>query len=158
MTGPPHPTAQLAAMGITLPAHHPVVGTYALVTRIGSTLHVSGHGPFVDGRPAYTGTLGGDVSVATGADAARVTMLNILTTLQGELGDLSSVARFVKLTVFVASTPDFTNQHLVANGATDLLVAIFGERGRTSRSSVGVAALPLGFCVEIEGIVDVQSR
>ena len=149
------PEQRLRDLGHRLPAAHPVVATYDLATRVGPLLYLSGHGPFVDGRPWHLGTLGTDVSVADGAAAAQVTMLNILRTIHDATGDLDRIERFVKLTVFVASAPSFAEQHLVANGATDLLVSVFGDRGRPTRSAIGVAALPLGFCVEIEGVVEV---
>ena len=124
--------------------------------RTGSLMFVSGHGPFVGGAPAITGKLGTEVTVETGREAARLVMLNLLGTLQSELGDLSRIARFVKLLVMVNSAPDFVQQHLVADGATDLLVKVFGDIGRPARSAVGMASLPLNFSVEIEAVVEVR--
>jgi enamine deaminase RidA (YjgF/YER057c/UK114 family) len=121
-------------------------------------LFISGHGAFDGGVPVHTGRLGEDLSVAEGAEAAEAAMLHLLATVKTEVGDLSRIARFVKVVVFVNSTPDFAEQHLVANGATDLLVRAFGDRiGRPARSAVGVAALPLGFAVEVEAVVEVFS-
>ena len=103
----------------------------------------------------HTGRLGEDLAVEDGRLAAQAVMLNLLATVRAELGSLSAVVRFLKVEVFVSSTPDFTAQHLVADGATDLLVRAFGDEvGRPARSAVGVAALPLGFAVEIEAVVE----
>jgi enamine deaminase RidA (YjgF/YER057c/UK114 family) len=135
-----------------LPTRHPAVGTYVMAARTGSLLFVSGHGAFDGGRPIHTGRLGEQLSTADGTVAAEA----VLATVKAEVGDLSRVARFVKVVVFVNSAPNFVEQHLVANGATDLLVRAFGDRiGRPARSAVGVAALPLGFAVEIEAVVEV---
>ena len=150
------PEATLEQDGVLLPPRHPAVGTYDMAVRTGSLLFVSGHGAFDCGRPIHTGRLGEQLSTAEGAAAAEAVMLNLLATVKAEVSDLSRVARFVKLVVFVNSTPHFEEQHIVANGATDLLVRTFGERiGRPARSAVGVSALPLGFAVEIEAVVEV---
>lgn len=96
------------------------------------------------------------MSVEDGQRAAAATALNVLATLKTELGELSRIRRFVKLLVFVNSTPDFADHHLVANGATDLLVSVFGDAGRPTRSSVGMCSLPLNFAVEMEGMVEID--
>lgn len=103
------------------------------------------------------GKLGAGVSLEEGQRAAETVMLNLIGTLKEELGELSKVSRFIKLLVFVNSAPDFTEHHLVANGATDLLVKVFGEDGRTTRSAVGVSSLPFDFAVEAEAIVELAS-
>ena len=149
------PEQALAGAGITLPAPNRAVANYVMAVHTGQLLFVSGHGSFIDGAPAYTGKLGANLTVADGQQAARVVALNLLSTLKAELGELSRVSRFVKLLVMVNSTPDFAEHHLVANGATDLLVTAFGDAGRPARSAVGVPSLPLGFAVEIEAIVEV---
>ena len=150
------PEATLEQNGVLLPMPHPAVGTYDMAVRTGSLLFVSGHGAFDRGRPIHTGRLGEQLTTAEGAAAAKAVMLNLLATVKAEVGDLSRVTRFVKVVVFVNSAPNFEEQHLVANGATDLLVRAFGDRiGRPARSAVGVAALPLGFAVEIEAVVEV---
>jgi enamine deaminase RidA (YjgF/YER057c/UK114 family) len=139
-----------------LPAPNVPVGNYVMAVRSGDLLFLSGHGAFEDGRPVLTGRLGETMTSEQGARAAETVMLNLLATIRAELGgDLSRLARVVKVVVFVNSAPDFTEQHLVANGATDLLARVFGDAGRPARSAVGVAALPLGFAVEIEAIVEV---
>jgi enamine deaminase RidA (YjgF/YER057c/UK114 family) len=149
------PDEVLERAGIALPEANKPVANYLMAVRTGSVLFLSGHGAFVDGRPVHTGRLGEDLSTADGRRAAEAVMLNLLATVRAELGSLSAVTRFVKLVVFVNSTPDFTEQHLVADGATDLLARAFGAAGaRTARSAVGVAALPLGFAVEIEAVVE----
>jgi enamine deaminase RidA (YjgF/YER057c/UK114 family) len=119
-------------------------------------LFLSGHGSFVDGEPAHLGTLGANLSTEDGYRAAKVVLLNLLGTAKAEVGELSRIARWVKLTVLVNATPDFTEHHLVANGATDLLVAAFGEIGRPARTAMGVSSLPLGFAVEIEAVAEVM--
>ena len=151
------PEEALARAQLTLPGPHPAVANYVMAVRTGSLLFVSGHGSFVDGRPAHIGTLGSGLSVADGQQAARVATLNMLGTIKSELDELSRVRRFVKLLVMVNATPDFTDHHLVADGATDLLVRVFGELGRPARSAMGVASLPLGFAVEIEGVLEVAT-
>lgn len=142
---------------LILPPPARAVGTYAMAVRTGELLFVSGHGAFEDGRPIHTGRLGESLTTEQGARAAEAVMLGLLATARDELGDLDRVERVVKVVVFVSSTPAFTEQHVVANGATDLLVRVLGEdRGRPARSAVGVAALPLGFAVEIEAIVQIK--
>ena len=151
-----NPEEVLDREGLALPVAHPVVANYVKTVRTGSLLFVSGHGPFVDGKPEHIGKLGAAITVELGREAAQVAMMNILGTLKAELGELSRISRFVKLLVLVNSMPDFAQQHLVADGATDLLVRVFGDIGRPARSAVGVASLPFDFSVEIEAIVDVS--
>ncbi|MDZ5620936.1 RidA family protein [Nocardioides bizhenqiangii] len=138
-----------------VPAPNVPVGSYAMAVRTGDLLFVSGHGAFEDGHPMHTGRLGKTMTTEQGARAAEAVMLNLLATIRAELGDLSSVAKVVKVVVFVNSAPDFTEQHVVANGATDLLAKAFGDAGRSARSAVGVASLPFGFAVEIEAVVQI---
>ena len=109
-----------------------------------------------DEQAAHTGKVGADLNLEEGQAAAQAVTLNILGTLKAELGELSRIARFVKLLVMVNSTPEFDQHHLVANGATDLLVKAFGEIGRPARSAIGVGSLPMNFAVEIEAIVEVR--
>jgi enamine deaminase RidA (YjgF/YER057c/UK114 family) len=149
------PEERLERSGVSLPQVNEPVANYVMAVRTGSLLFLSGHGAFDGGRPVHTGRLGEDLSTEEGRLAAEAVMLNLLATVRAELGTLSAVARVVKVVVFVSSTPAFTEQHVVANGATDLLVRAFGEVvGRPSRSAVGVAALPLGFAVEIEAVLE----
>lgn len=149
------PEERLERAGFLLPQVNVPVANYLMAVRTGSLLFLSGHGAFEGGRPVHTGRLGEDLSTEEGRLAAEAVMLNLLATVRAELGTLSAVVRVVKVVVFVSSTPAFTEQHVVANGATDLLVRAFGEEvGRPSRSAVGVAALPLGFAVEIEAVLE----
>ncbi|MDQ6747644.1 MAG: RidA family protein [Candidatus Dormibacteraeota bacterium] len=150
------PEERLAELGVTLEMGHPVVANYAKAVRTGSLVFVSGHGPFVDGKAAFTGKLGEDVTVESGRQAARTVIVSLLGTLKAELGELSRISRWVKLLVLVNATPDFAEHHLVADGATDLLVEGFGEIGRPARSAIGMASLPFNFSVEVEAVVEIQ--
>lgn len=141
-----------------LPAPNTPVGAYAMAVRTGDLLFVSGHGAFEDGAPVQLGRLGETMSTDEGARAAELVMANLLATVRAELGNLDQVARVVKVLVFVNSAPGFTEQHLVANGATEFLVRVFGEAGRGARSAIGVAALPLGFAVEVEAVFEVRPQ
>lgn len=151
------PEERLRERGLRLPSPHAPVGSYRMARRVGDLLWVSGHGAFDDGVPVHVGRLGDTLTTAEGAVAARDVMLQLLATVKGELGELSR-ATCAKVVVLVSSAPDFTEQHLVANGATDLLVDVFGEQGRPTRTAMGVAALPLGFAVEIEAVFEVAER
>jgi enamine deaminase RidA (YjgF/YER057c/UK114 family) len=134
------------------------VANYVGAVRVGELLFVSGHGPYDHGSAEYVfiGKLGRDLDVETGQMAARLTMLNLLASVRAELGSLDRVERIVKLLCMVNSAPDFAEQPQVANGASDLLVEIFGEeRGRHARSAVGMGALPMGISVEIEAVIQV---
>jgi enamine deaminase RidA (YjgF/YER057c/UK114 family) len=149
----PSPEARLAELGIELPAPNPAVANYVGAVTVGQIVFVSGHGPFDGEKYIHLGKLGRDVDVPTGQASARLTIVNLLASLKDEIGDLDRVSRVVKLLVLVNSDPEFKEQHLVANGASDLLVEIFGpERGRHARSAIGMGALPFGISVEIEGI------
>ena len=151
------PETHLRELGIEIPEPAPSVANYIGAVRVGELLFVSGHGPYQDGKYVYLGKLGRDLDVAAGQASARLVMLNFLATVGAELGTLDSVERIVKLLVMVNSDPDFGDQPLVANGASDLLVEIFGEeRGKHARSAVGMGALPMGISVEIEGILQVS--
>lgn len=145
--------ARLAQLGITLPAAAAPVAAYVPVVVSGNLAFVSGQLPFIDGK-LVTGRLGEDVALADGVSAARACGLMILAQLQGAGIDLDSVSRIVKLGGFVNSTPDFTDQPKVVNGASELMADIFGESGRHARAAVGVPALPLGAAVEVDAIVE----
>jgi enamine deaminase RidA (YjgF/YER057c/UK114 family) len=149
------PEQRLEELGISLPQPVQPVAMYVPAVRSGDMVYVSGQVPMVDGKPAYLGRLGADgLSVDEGAEAARRCAINVLAVLKAELGELSRVRRVVKLTGFVASAPDFYDQPKVVNGASELLVEVFGDAGRHARSAVGMAALPLGVPVEVEAIVE----
>ena len=125
--------------------------------RTGNLLFTAGQLPLKDGHLIATGLLGRDLDATKGQEAARQCAINILAQAKAALGDLENISQIVKITVFVASTPDFTTQHLVANGASDLLVAVLGDKGKHARSAVGVASLPLNAPVEIEAIIEVAA-
>lgn len=143
--------ARLEELGITLPAAAAPVASYVPVVVQGGFAHVSGQLPFIDGV-LKTGRLGEDVSLNEGMVAARACGLMILAQLKAA-GVLDQVERVVKLGAFVNSTPDFTDQPKVANGASDLMVEVFGEAGKHARAAVGVPALPLGAAVEVDAII-----
>lgn len=149
----------LAELGIELPRPAAPVANYVPFVRSGSLVTISGQLPFgPDGAlaPAYVGTVGADVSPAAATDAARLCAINVVAQLRAAIGDLDGVVRCVRLGGFVRSAPDFTAHAAVMNGASDLAVAIFGEAGRHARSTVGVAGLPLGACMEVEGMFEVR--
>jgi enamine deaminase RidA (YjgF/YER057c/UK114 family) len=151
------PEARLRELGIEIPEPAPSVANYIGAVRVGELLFVSGHGPYQNGEYVSLGKLGRELDVAAGQASARIVMLNFLATVREVLGSLDRVERIVKLLVMVNSAPDFGDQPLVANGASDLLVEIFGEeRGKHGRSAVGMGALPMGISVEIEGILQVS--
>lgn len=147
---------RLSELGLTLPPPQQPVANYVRAVRTGNLVFVAGHLPVQDGEVTHRGKLGRDMDVETGYQAARLVMLNCLATLKAELGDLDRVRRVVKLLGMVNSAPDFTDTPGVMNGASDLLVQLYGERGRHARSAVGMSTLPLGVSVEIEMIVEVE--
>tara|TARA_Y100000815_G_C13283635_1_gene477928 strand:+ start:29 stop:493 length:465 start_codon:yes stop_codon:yes gene_type:complete len=148
--------AKLAELGLTLPQAAAPVAAYLPVVEAGGMLHISGQLPFREGA-VMTGRLGEDRDLAFGEEAARACALMIVAQVKRALdGDLSRVARIVKLGVFVNSAPGFTDQPKVANGASQLMEALFGDAGRHARSAVGVAVLPLGAAVEIDAIVAIE--
>ncbi|OYU33941.1 RidA family protein [Novosphingobium sp. PASSN1] len=143
--------ARLAELGITLPVPAAPVAAYVPTVEAGGFLYVSGQVSFVDGE-LVKGRLGENVSLEDGVIAARGCGLMLLAQAQAALGSLDRIARVVKLGAFIASTPDFTDQPKVANGASELMVAVFGDAGKHSRSAVGVPVLPLGCAVEIDAV------
>jgi enamine deaminase RidA (YjgF/YER057c/UK114 family) len=150
------PEARLEELGYPVPEENPPVATYVRAVPIGNTLFVSGHGPFKDGEYIYRGKLGREIDVPTGQEAARLTIVNLLASVKAQVGELARVKRIAKLLVLVNSDPEFIEQHLVANGASDLLVEVFGpEVGPHARSAIGVPSLPMGISVEIEGIFEI---
>ena len=147
--------AKLAELGLSLPEPAAPVAAYVPVVVAGGLAHVSGQLPFLDGV-LVKGRLGEDVNAGQGYDAARACGLMILAQLRAALGSLSRVERVVKLGAFVSSTADFTDQPKVANGASELMAAVFGDAGKHARSAVGVPVLPLGAAVEVDAIVAVR--
>lgn len=147
--------SRLAELGLVLPVAAAPVAAYIPVVIAGGLAHVSGQLPFIDGK-LVTGRLGEDVSVEQGNAAAQACGLMILAQLKAALGSLSRVERIVKLGGFVNSAGDFTDQPKVINGASELMVAVFGDAGKHARSAVGVPCLPLGAAVEVDAIVAVN--
>lgn len=146
---------KLEKSGIVLPPATSPVAAFVPFVRTGNLIFLAGHIAKRDGKP-WVGQLGIDVDMATGKAAARSVAIDLLGTLHAATGDLEKVQRIVKLLVLVNSSPRFTEQHLVANGASELLVELFGERGAHARSAFGVAQIPFGSCVEIELIAEVD--
>jgi len=149
------PEQRLEELGLTVPAVAAPVAAYIPAIRSGNHVYTSGQLPMRDGRLLHTGAVGGVVSQAEAVECARQCALNALAAIKAEVGELAAVKQIVKVVVFVASTPDFTSQPLVANGVSELLGEVFGDAGRHARSAVGVAVLPLHAPVEVELIVEV---
>lgn len=145
----------LRTLGIVLPAAPKPVATYVPASRAGDLLFLSGVLPFQDGKLAFTGKLGKELDIQQGYAAARLAVLNALAIIQQDLGSLNQVRKIVRLTGHVASADGFSEQPAVVNGASDLLVEIFGERGRHARLALGAAELPLQAPIEIEMIAQV---
>ncbi len=147
---------KIADMGLELIAPTASLANYIPTVRTGNLLFVAGHIPRMpDGSVLHTGKVGRKVSVAQGYEAAKQAMINCLASIKEALGDLDKVRRVVKLLVMVNAFPEFDRQFIVANGASDLLVELYGDQGRHARSAVGMGSLPRGSCVEIEMIVEV---
>jgi enamine deaminase RidA (YjgF/YER057c/UK114 family) len=145
---------RLAALGVSLPAAAAPAANYVPFMRTGNLVFTAGQLPLTNGKLVATGLVGRDLDTAAASEAAKFCAINILAQAKAALGDLEKIRRLVKITVFVASTSDFTEQHLVANGASDFLVSVLGERGKHARSAVGTASLPLNAAVEIEAIIE----
>ncbi|MDG1024009.1 MAG: RidA family protein [Flavobacteriaceae bacterium] len=151
-----NPEAQLERLGITLPTPSTPVANYVQAVRTGNLLFLSGNGPAKEDGTYITGKVGADLTIAQGYEAARITGINQLAILKAQLGDLKRVKRIVKVLGMVNSAPDFMDPPKVINGFSDLMVEVFGEKGRHARSAVGMASLPMGIAVEIELIVEVE--
>lgn len=150
------PQGRLTALGIELPEPPAPVANYVRAVRTGNLVFLSGHGPVRADGTYVTGKLGIDLTLDEGYQAARLTAVALLASLRQEIGDLGKVRRVVKVTGMVNSAPDFTDQPKVINGCSDLLVEVFGDRGRHARAAVGMASLPIGIAVEIEMVVEVD--
>ena len=149
--------ARLAELGIALPPANKPAGNYVPWAIAGDLVFVSGQIPMTDGRASHLGKLGDNCSLEQGAEAAKVCALAVLAQLKDACGgDLDRVVRCVRVGGFVNSAPDFTDQPKVVNGASDLIVAIFGDAGRHARAAVGVAQLPAGVAVEVEAIFEIR--
>lgn len=148
--------AKLQSLGITLPPVSTPAAAYVPFVRTGNLVFLSGHIARKDGKP-WVGQLGNQLDTAEGRHAARAIAIDLLGTLQAAVdGDLNKVKRIVKLLCVVNSVPHYTEQHLVANGCSELLGEVFGDKGRHARSAFGVAQIPLGACVEIELVAEVE--
>jgi len=147
--------AKLESMGLTLPAPPAPVANYVRAVQVGNLVFLSGHGPTRDGKFAFQGKVGGERTIEEGYQAAQVVMLNLLASLKEKIGDLDRVQQIVKLLGMVNCPEDFGDHPRVINGASDLLVELYGERGRHARSAVGMQSLPSQITVEIEMIVQI---
>jgi len=145
---------RLVELGISIPDVAKPVASYIPSSIAGNLVFTAGQLPFIDGKLPATGKVGADVDATEAAAMARTAVLNALAAVETSIGSIDRITRIVKLVVFVASTPDFTGQPGVANGASDTLVEIFGDLGKHARSAVGVAVLPLDAPVELELIVE----
>jgi enamine deaminase RidA (YjgF/YER057c/UK114 family) len=145
---------KLKELNITLPPVAAPAAAYAPFVRTGNLVYLSGHIAKKDGKP-WVGQLGKTLQTEEGKEAARAVAVDLLGTLHAAVGDLNKVKRIVKLMSLVNSTPDFTEQHLVTNGASELFAQVFGDNGTHARSAFGVAQIPLGACVEIELIAEI---
>ena len=144
---------KLDSLKITLPRLTPPVAAFAPFLRSGNLLFLSGHIAKNDGKP-WVGQLGANLTTEQGKDAARAVAIDLMGTLHAAAGDLNQIKRIVKLMVLVNSTPAFTEQHLVANGASELFGEVFGDIGKHVRSAFGVAQVPFGSCVEIDLVAE----
>jgi len=150
--------SHLRELGLFLPTLSPALANYIPYVRIGSLVFISGQLPGWNGTMEYIGKIGKDISLESGQKAAQLCVLNLLAQLKEACnGDLNQVIRCVRLGGFVHSTDDFKDHPQVMNGASDLMVAVFGEKGRHTRTAVGVNSLPLGVAVEVEGIFEVKT-
>ncbi len=148
-------TKRLDRLGVSLPQAAAPAANYAPYSMSGNLLMTSGQLPLRDGTLIATGLLGKDLDIAAGQEAARQCAINILAQAKAALGDLDKIGRIIKITVFVASAQTFTEQHLVANGASDFLADALGGAGIHARSAVGVSSLPMNAPVEIEAIIEI---
>jgi enamine deaminase RidA (YjgF/YER057c/UK114 family) len=147
-------SARLKALGIDLPPPGPPAAAYVMAASAGNMIFLSGHIARRDGKP-WVGKLGQDMDTETGKAAARAIGIDLIATLQNHVGSLDKIKRIVKVMGLVNSTDQYTDQHLVINGCSELLVEVFGDAGKHARSAFGVAQIPLGACVEIELIAEI---
>lgn len=149
------PEAKLQSLGIELPQASNPVANYVNAVRVGNLVFMAGKGPKKADGTYITGKLGADLTVEQGYEAARIAGINQLAALKAELGNLNKVKRLVKVLGMVNATPDFGDQPEVVNGFSDLMVEVFGQRGKHARAAVGMGSLPRGIAVEVEMIVEV---
>ena len=146
---------KLASLKIELPPLTPPVASFVPFVRTGKLVFLAGHISKREGKP-WAGKLGAELTIEEGKQAARAVAIDLIGTLHAAVGDLHRVQRIVKLMVLVNSAPSFTEQHLVANGASDLLLEVFGEKAKHARAAFGVAQIPFGCCVEIDLVAEVE--
>lgn len=152
------PEARLSELGIELAVPSAPVANYVNAVRSGNLLFLAGKGPMQPDGTYLTGKVGADLTQEQGYEAARLTAISQLAVLKAELGDLRKVKRIVKVLGMVNATPDFTNQPEVINGFSDMMVAVFGERGKHSRAAVGMGSLPRNIAVEVELVVEIEAE
>ena len=150
------PEERVEELGLSIPEVPKPVAAYVPAVRSGNHVYTSGQLPMSEGKLVATGKVGGEVSAEQGAELAQRCALNAIAAVKSVVGDLSDVVRVVKVVAFVASTPDFTGQPGVANGASELIGKVFGDAGQHARSAVGVPVLPLDAPVEVEMVVEVR--
>ena len=150
------PEENLKTLGIILPKQSTPIANYVNYVKTGNLIYFSGSGPAVEDEGYVRGKLGKDMTIEQGREAARITGINMIANLKNAVGDLNKVKRIVKVLGMVNSTESFTDQPKVINGFSDLMVAVFGEKGKHARSAVGMASLPLNMAVEVEMIVEVE--
>ena len=147
---------KLKELGIELYPSQKPIANYVKAVRVGNLLFLSGHGPTKADGSNITGKVGADLTIEQGYEAAKITACGLLSTMKAELGDLNKIKRIVKVNGWVNCLPDFGQQPQVINGCSDLMVALFGERGKHARAAMGIAALPNNIAVEIEMIVEIE--
>ena len=150
------PEQNLKSLGIILPKQSAPIANYVNYVRTGNLIYFSGTGPAIEDQGYVKGKLGKDLTIDQGREAARITGINMIANLKNAIGDLNKVKRIVKVLGMVNSAENFTDQPKVINGFSDLMVAVFGEKGKHARSAVGMMALPMNMAVEIEMIVEVE--
>lgn len=147
---------RLEELGIELPPTREPIGDYVAISRVGNILYVAGHAPIENGKRVYLGQLGTDYNLEQGQAAARLTIINMIRTIKDYLGDLDRLKQVIKLNGYVNSAPDFIDQPAVIDGASKLLVEVFGERGKHARTAIGTSVLPFNLSVEIEAVLEVE--
>ena len=150
------PEQNLKSLGIMLPKQSAPIANYVNYVRTGNLIYFSGTGPAIEDQGYVKGKLGKDLTIDQGREAARITGINMIANLKNAIGDLNKVKRIVKVLGMVNSAENFTDQPKVINGFSDLMVAVFGEKGKHARSAVGMMALPMNMAVEIEMSVEVE--
>jgi enamine deaminase RidA (YjgF/YER057c/UK114 family) len=150
------PETRLKELGLSIPEIPPAAGAYVPAVRVGNLVFCSGQGPYKDGKFPYLGVVGSDLSLEEGYQAARIAALNCLAEICSIVGSIDNIVRVVQVRGFIASAPDFFDQPKVLNGASELLLDLFGESGRHARSALGTSVLPKNIPVEVEMVVEVK--